>query len=774
MTFLLLGVAAPFLDGSKFAGQIKRTLESTLGRSVEFEEVHFSLFSGVGFSLENVTIGEDPRFGLEPFAFVPTLQARIRLDKLLLGQIRFSSFRLIDPSLNLVKRSDETWNVVELVQRLSAPRRMSLNFFPVFAVSGGRIDFKLETRKTTLYILDSDLRIYPAQSGKLSVEFSGYPARTDRAGNGFAHLRGAANWYQRPNSPGVANLDADLYLDPSNLGELTTLVEGHDIGVHGTVSSHARIEGPLSALTIQGELLAADVHRWDLLPANGENWKIPYGGSANLITSELRLRNFPPPPATLSPVVLEMVVRDFLKNPKWSANAHFDKIPLQDILPISSRMGLSLPQALRVSGSLGGVVDYVGGAGLNGHIQMEGVAADLPGALPMRAEKVTATISDGLIRFDPAFLQTANGTLEAAGDLRLSERQASLTLKAQDYSVLALKDVLHAWVGDPPALDDLKDGLISGGVEYRRTEDNGQGVWSGSFRLQEGTIAFPGLISPLTGLEARVSFDPSGLEITHLSTTMGSEPLRGSYRYVVGAKRPERLHLEMASVRLEDLEAFLQPTLEAKNWLSRIGVVRRNVPQWLSSRNLEGEITIDNFQVSDVPLGHLSARFVWEGTTLEIASLQLRLPEGVLHTQGKISLSSYLPHFDFKGSVQHFPWRGGLVDAEGRFETKGTGDERLRNLQAAGTFLGTGVELNRDESFDRVSGTFELSCTDGWPALRFSKLQASDGDNEWTGEAASQSDGKLVFDLTNGGKQRKIISLLTPDTSVVAPGPLDR
>ncbi len=61
--------------------------------------------------------------------------------------------------------------------------------------------------------------------------------------------------------------------------------------------------------------------------------------------------------------MLEMTVRDFLKNPKWSVNAHLDKIPVQDVLPISSRMGLTLPESLNISGTLGGVVDYVGGVG---------------------------------------------------------------------------------------------------------------------------------------------------------------------------------------------------------------------------------------------------------------------------------------------------------------------------------------------------------------------------------------------------------------------------
>ena len=773
-TFVLVGVAAPFLDGSRFGGQIKQMLESTLGRSVDFEEVHFTVFSGVGVSLENVTIGEDPRFGLEPFAFVPTLQARIRLDKLLEGQIRFSSFRLIEPSLNLVKRSDETWNVVELVQRLSAPRRMPLNFFPVFDVSGGRIDFKFESRKTTLYILDSDLSIYPAQSGKLSVQFSGYPARTDRAGHGFAYLRGALNWYTKRGDSGASGLDGDVYLDPSNLGELTTLIEGHDVGVHGTVSAHARIEGQLNALAIRGELKATDVHRWDLLPENSGGWRILYGGTANLIASELQLRNFPPPPRTLSPVVLDMRVRDFLTSPKWSVNAHLDKIPVQDVLPISSRMGLSLPESLNISGTLGGVVDYVGGAGLNGHIQMEHLEATLPGVLPVRAETVTATISNDGIRFDPAHLETANGALTAAGNLYFSERQADLALSAQKYPVEDLKDVLHAWAGDPPVLDAMKDGLISGAVQYRRVENNGRGVWSGNFRVEEGLITFPGLVAPLENVDARVAFDQNGIEVSHLSTSIGSDNLRGTYRYVAGAKRPERIHLELATAKMEDIEAMLHPTLESNSWLSRLGVTRRSIPQWLANRNLEGDLTINNFVVSDAALGRLSARFLWQGTTLDVLSLQVKMPEGTVQTEGTISLSSYQPRFDFKGSVNHFPWRGGLVDAEGTFQTKGTGEERLRNFQAAGSFVGRDVALDGDESFDKVTGTFEFSFADGWPDLRFPRVQASDGENDWVGEAASQSDGKLVFDLTHGGKQRRVISLLTPEDRGALSAPIDR
>src|SRR5206468_1827629 len=136
---------------------------------------------------------------------------------------------------------------------------------------------------STLYLLDSDLSVYPERSGKLLIQFSGSPARTDRAGIGFGHLRGKVNWYVNPKSTVANQMEADLSLDPSNLSEIMTLIEGHDIGVHGTVSSHARIEGPLTDLSVRGELRLGDVHRWDLLPASGQDLRIPYGGRTDLL-----------------------------------------------------------------------------------------------------------------------------------------------------------------------------------------------------------------------------------------------------------------------------------------------------------------------------------------------------------------------------------------------------------------------------------------------------------------------------------------------------------
>ena len=123
---LVVGIAAPFLNAGAYQARIQSALEEAFGRKVRIEKVHFTLFTGPGFTLDNVTIDEDPRFGLEPFAFVPTLAVSVRLDKLLLGQIRPLGLKLEDASLNLVKNDDGTWNAVGLMERLGAPRRMPL------------------------------------------------------------------------------------------------------------------------------------------------------------------------------------------------------------------------------------------------------------------------------------------------------------------------------------------------------------------------------------------------------------------------------------------------------------------------------------------------------------------------------------------------------------------------------------------------------------------------------------------------------------------------
>lgn len=67
---VMVGIAAPYLDADFFRPAIQRALERGLGRRVEVRKVYFNVFTGPGFTLDGVTIHEDPRAGIEPFAYV--------------------------------------------------------------------------------------------------------------------------------------------------------------------------------------------------------------------------------------------------------------------------------------------------------------------------------------------------------------------------------------------------------------------------------------------------------------------------------------------------------------------------------------------------------------------------------------------------------------------------------------------------------------------------------------------------------------------------------
>lgn len=724
--------------------------------------MHFSLFSGPGFFLEDVVIGEDPRYGLEPFAYVPTLQARVRFDKLLSGRMQISSLRLVDPSLNLVKRGDGTWNVVELVARLSAPRRAPLNFFPAFEVENGRIDFQLGARKTTFYLLESDLTIYPERSGKLYVRFSGSPARTDRAGNGFGHLRGKANWYLNPGSAKANQLEADVTLDPSNLSELTTLLEGHDIGVHGTVSSRARIEGPSTALRISGELHLEDVHRWDLLPSSGEDWRIRYRGGIDWLDHKLNLETVPWRASDPTPVALELLANDFLAHPVWSVVTHLDKAPVQDLLPLAKRMGLTIPPDLAVTGSLDGTIGYSNNAGVTGDFAIRDATATLPNVPPLHAAVVNASVNSERVHFDPAMLDAPAGTLRASGDFYLLAPTVVASVGAKDFPAETLKDTIDAWFGAPSALTLLRGGTITGELSYRRDEGV-PALWTGQFDFADATLNPPGLAAPLEHSEGRIAFDDSTFELSRFSSALGQQSLSGSYRYNSVSKRPARIHLEVPAADLVDIEAALNPALQDQSLLARLRFSRRAVPSWLAALNLEGDLLIGNFSVNQTKLGALSSHFVWQGTNLQLAALQIKLPEGRLQAHGAVSLASYSPRYRFTAKVDAFPWRGGTLKAEGEFVTLGTGNDTLQHLHADGTFSGEDLSLSEDDDFSRVSGLFDFSFADGWPNLRLSKLLVADGEDAWNGEATSQSDGKLIFDLEHAGRQRRVVSTLAPE-----------
>jgi hypothetical protein len=769
---VVIGLVAPFIDATRYSDLIRRELESSLGRRVDFDKAAFSLFAGPGFSLENVTIYEDPRYGLEPFAYVGTLEARIRLDKLLLGKVQFASLRLVDPSLNMVKRNDGTWNVVELVDRLSVPRTMPLSLFPAVEVSDARIDFKFGTRKTTFYMTQTDISIYPESSGKLFIQFSGSPARTDRAGIGFGHLRGTASWYLNPAGPSANQLEANVTLDPSDLSELTTLFEGYDLGIHGTASSQARIVGPANALRLTGELRLQDVHRWDLLTSQGEDWHIRYRGDIDVLAHSFDVETSSWRAGEKTPVSLEVHTTNFLTQPKWTVLAHLVSIPAENLLPLCKRMGLAAPDGLTLGGTLQGEVGYSNSAGFTGGATIQNAVATLPNLPPIRAPLARIAISGSSIHFDPATIETADrGTLEASGDYYPATQRVVTTLTAVEVKLAPLRDTVSKWFGEPSALLPFDDGTITGEMIYSH-QGSDPASWSGQLQIKDGSLQPDGLAVPLHQFDSRVLFEDSTLDLPRFSALVGGLAIHGEYHFNKHAKHYERLRIELPTLDLAKLQTALDPALRAQGIWARFRFGRRDIPAWMKALNLDADVTVDRFTAGDAAIGSLHTHLLWEGSGVQVTSLQLNSQNGQVRGHGSISLSGFTPLYRFTALASGFPWKGGLVGCEARLESKGLGTDAIQNLRANGRFTAADVDLSPADTFQIASGLFTITFQQGWPNLQISQIQAGDGDDDWEGQGASQSDGRLILDLQRAGQQRRVVSTLDP-SAVVAP-PLNK
>ena len=287
-TVIAAGLLAPFLRADRLRPRIQAALEAALNRPVHITSaVHLNLFTGPGFSVDDVLIDDDPAAGIEPFAHVESLRARVRLSSLFRGKLAFSSLYLDSPSVNLVKMPSGAWNIQPLLEHGSAPNSPHQHTVPDIKIRDGRLNLKFGDTKSVFYISGADVDVYPNESGDVVIRFSGAPARTDRGSMGLGQLSARGLLRSGPN--GEDQLNMGLRLERTAILEVARLFNGRDLGVHGFAVANARLAGPLSKIEVTGDLNITDIHRWDLMPPKGEGWTLNYRGMLDMRGHHLEL-----------------------------------------------------------------------------------------------------------------------------------------------------------------------------------------------------------------------------------------------------------------------------------------------------------------------------------------------------------------------------------------------------------------------------------------------------------------------------------------------------
>jgi hypothetical protein len=751
---LLAALIVPYVNADQYGLRLKWSLEKALGRQVDIGKVRFSLLEGPAFSVERdsrgpgVVIHEDPSIGIEPVAYVESMRVRPSLWSLLGGRFVVSSIELEDASINLSKTgaADEpgSWNFSSFVN----PTVMRTT--PAIHVRNGRVHFKFGDTKSVFYLTGTDLDISPpgSRNGGWTVSCSAQPARTDRTAQGLGSFTLGGRWYVAPE-----RVDLDLDLERTGLGELTALLRGQAGAIHGTITSHLHLGGPINNIGIQGRLNVEDVHRWDLLPPQGQGWPLDVRGRLDLIGQQLELQSSSAGGGIL-PLSARLRASDYLSKPHWAVAVNWNRFPIDPLMQLATDMGAQFPPKLKLTGTMDGAIGYSGAGSFQGELAFHDTAVTIPDSPPVRFDQAYVVLDHGHVRLSPARVLTADqDAAEVQADYAIDADMLDLAIHSEAMKVASLR--AQVALAAVPWLEQVQSGQWSGDLHYHR--DPGQAGWTGRLELKGARLDVPGFAHPLQLASARAQIDGARVVLDRLDAAIGGISFGGDYRYEPGAARPHRFRLHVESLDASKLETELLPTLRRSSSLIARALGRAGTPDWLKRRDAEGVILIDDLDLGGQHLEGFRAHLLWDAGRAELDSLQAKLNRASITGKLAVNLRGERPGYQFTGKVKGIAWQSGKLDGEGTLESSGIGKQLLANLRSEGSFTGSALDFGTSPAWRSVSGSYRLALA---PRLRLTALKLKMEDETYTGRGNVLDDGRLVILLSNGASEMRMSGTL--------------
>src|SRR3984957_4395129 len=104
-------VIPPLVSINRYKSRITRAMSASLGRPVHMSGVELRILPRPGFVITDLTVDEDPAYGVEPVLHANEVKAAIRLFSLWRGRLEISRVSVDEASLNLVHAADGRWNL---------------------------------------------------------------------------------------------------------------------------------------------------------------------------------------------------------------------------------------------------------------------------------------------------------------------------------------------------------------------------------------------------------------------------------------------------------------------------------------------------------------------------------------------------------------------------------------------------------------------------------------------------------------------------------------
>jgi hypothetical protein len=748
---VIAGVGAPYLRADYFASRIQAGLEQSLGRKVRIGNARYNVFTGPGFQVEEVTIAEDSRIGIEPFAHVAEVHARVDVWSLFRGEIRFSNLRLVEPTVNFARTTGGQWNFELFLERTSAAQ------LPPIQIRQGRVNFKFGDRKSVPYLGNVDLDVVPGDASALRLVASAEPFRTDRPATtvGRFHLRTSVRNGQ---------VDGELEGERASIAEIAKLMGARDLGLKGFVSAAFVLKGPLDAVGVSGELKLDDLSGGMLLPKSNSG-ALPVTGTLNLHGHEIRLQTAPPASGGALPVTVQVQAKEYFAEPEWSGEIRFEGFAAPAMLELSKRLGATVPEGFSVEkGSLSGKIAFDHATGMVGDVALAGGALKLPSGGELEDASFLFAVAGHNIDLKVHSVETEDAEkskLFVDGRYDLDARTLAIRLQTRAGSTMPVGETVKL-IPESTLLSQFRQGNWKGQIRYDSAREDSP--WSGQVDISDGVVDVDGLGSPVT-VSFSSTFDRGRVAVKSLKGVCGKLHFTGDYRYDAPGL-PHKLNVSAETLDLAELERVLRPSLARGGFFTKtLRIGSAPVPEWLSKRKVEGTIRLAKVVAPGLPkVEKVTAQYRWNGVKGKLENLRAVAGEDSgISVDGEITvdLAGNQPRYRSTGSIST-----PAIQVEGSFDTEGMGAALLSKLVSKGEFRAEKVRFNPEWTFDEVTGNYTASITaGGQPRFTLSGLNLTQGSDSFQGQGSTQADGKLALELSGPRRQVKVVGSLLPPTA---------
>jgi hypothetical protein len=514
----------------------------------------------------------------------------------------------------------------------------------------------------------------------------------------------------------------------------------------GVVALNAQLSGPPSRLNVNGNVQLS----------GADKASVDYQGFLDLPGQILQLdskqANRAQPAAV--PAAFHVSVRNFLSAPQWDLTANLMDAPFAAAIDAARQIGAPLPDKMSAQGTITGSVSYGNADGFAGNLELSDGAVTLPGATPMKATTATVFFKGDTILAGPVTVSFGGKESAEVGATYQFGDGGGTEIRMTTRG-MSMADLRSLGVTGAPLFDRVSDGTVLGSVRYQKPA-SADGQWSGDFQVQNASLAVEGLADPVRIQSAAVSVRAAQVSVTRIKAKVGDTAFAGDYRWDTKGITPHTFRIQAAVVNAKDMEALFKPTMarEAGLLARTLRLRGASTPEWLISRKAEGTLAVHSLILGDTTLTNATGRVAWNGASLKVTGIDGRIGDTVLGGDVRVDLSARTPRYRWEGKVENVPYKGGRLDFAGKAEAAGSGMALLASVKAEGTFRGRSIAFSPEAEFRRVSGRFTMSMAAAGPQWKLSALELMQGIEMYTGDGATQPDGKLVLNLASpAGRQ---------------------